>query len=212
MDNNNNNIEAMQEIQRQKDRAERESRRLEKQRELEEILRKQKEIEDEITEDEIQAYDNFMKILGEESVAEAFSRTKPNLPDITIDATGQQISYERSPVRKPPDVPLALTEDHILEINYCFQHPIYMIKNYIKIINQDLGLMNFVVYPYQAEFIKNCFRNKRMISCWSRQSGKCECSNVIINYIKKPTSFLKRLALYIILKIKPNFIDITTID
>lgn len=160
------------ELQKQKDRAERDARRTQRRLEMEEALKKQQEEESKIADEEIQAYDNFMKILGEEDVTEAFTRQKPNLEDFKRDALGRELSYDRSLVRKPTDVPLALTEEHVQEINYCFQHPIYMIKNYIKIINQDRGLMNFVVYPFQAEFIKECFKNKRMISCWSRQSGK----------------------------------------
>jgi len=201
-----------QELQRQRDRAERDSIRLKRQQELEENLKKQQEIEDKITQAEIDAYDRFMQLLGEENITEAFTRIPPRLDDFEKDAMGRDLSYERSHVRKPADAPLALSEEHVHEINYCFQHPIYMIKNYIKIINQDRGLMNFVVYPYQAEFIKDCFKHKRVISCWSRQSGKCESSTISITYAKKPTSFIKRFVLFFLNKFFPDFIKIKFVD
>jgi len=173
-------VKSIIEAQQEADRIERERIKELKKLELAELLKKQMDEDSKISEDEIRAYDEFMKTLSLEDITEAFSRQKPELEDITVDSNGRELSYERSVVRKPPDVSLDLTREHIEEMNYCFKHPIYMIKNYIKIINQDKGIMNFKMYPYQAQYIKDCFANKRLISCWGRQSGKTTSSSAFM--------------------------------
>jgi histone H3/H4 len=204
-------INSIIEAQKEADRIERERIKELKKLELAELLKKQMDEDSKISEDEIRAYDEFMKKLSEEDITEAFSRQKPELDDVTVDTDGRELSYERSVIRKPPNASLDLTREHIEEMNYCFKHPIYMIKNYIKIINQDKGIMNFKMYPFQAKFIKDCFANKRVIGNWCRQVGKCETSTTSITYIKIPTSFFKRIVLYIIMKLYPKLIKIKII-
>ena len=41
------------------------------------------------------------------------------------------------------------TEQQIIEIAKCMEDPIYFIKNYIKIVNIDDGLVPFNMYGFQ---------------------------------------------------------------
>jgi len=124
----------------------------------------------------IEAVDNYMKMLSEEDIDTSFTRKKPELDDFKVDIDGNTLSYEGNTNRKQSDVKLPLTKAHIEEINYCFNHPIYTIRNYVKIVSQDEGIINFKLYDYQANFIQTCYGNKRIIAKFPRQSGKTTTS------------------------------------
>jgi len=168
--------------------------------------------QEEINQELVDAYDAFFQELSEEDIKEATTRKPPNIRDFTRDVNGREISYEKSIVRKPAKCQMPYTKEHIEELMYCHKHPIYMIKNYFKIINQEKGLMNFELYNYQMEYIKNIWNNKRVVTCWPRQAGKCESSMVSITYLKKPQKFIKKLLYKLILKFFPSFLkDVTLI-
>lgn len=200
------------EIQKQLDKEEREIKAEAKRQETLRLIKLQQEEEDKIEEEQIIAYDNFMNMLSQEDIDDSFARPKPDLEDFTTDTSGRILSHERSVVRKPADAVLDLTQEHISEMNFCFRHPIYTIKNYFKIVSPDKGLTNFKLYKYQAQYIKDCFAHKRQISCWSRQSGKCESSMILICYAKKPSSFIKQIVYIFIYKIFPSWISVKFID
>jgi hypothetical protein len=147
----------------------------------------------------IQAHDAFFKLLSEEDVNESFKKICPDLPDITHDINGKELSFDNSSNRKPANATLALTKEHIQELTYIYQHPIYAIRNYFKIVSIDKGLINFDLYPYQIDIIKNFLGEKRCILKLPRQSGKCYSSMISITYIKKPRNIFKR-ALFAICK------------
>jgi hypothetical protein len=156
----------------------------------------------------IQATDNFFNVLSNENVDESFKRIKPDLQDFTFDATGHPISYERSTARKPEKTELALSKEHIEELTHCYNHPIYTIKNYFKIVSVDKGIVNFNLYNYQCKFIKDCLLNKKVIARWPRQAGKCLNSINSITYIKKPSNIFKKLLYFCFKKyMKFNIID-----
>lgn len=134
------------------------------------------QIEEAKKEEEIDAVDAFMDLLASEDIDVAFTREKPDLEDFVTDSNGNELIYERNITRKPANVKLPLTKEHVEEMNYCFQHPIYTIKNYAKIVSQDRGIIDFKLYPYQCEFIQTCFSSKRVISKFPRQSGKTTTS------------------------------------
>jgi len=144
-------------------------------KEVEDQIKVLKEDEDQRAE-EIATHEKFMEMLSNESIVKSFTRKKPNLPEINVDANGREISYEKNVMRKGKNVKMTLSKEHVEELNYCFQHPIYTIRNYVKIVNEDLGLIDFKLYQYQAEFIQNCFGNKRVIASFPRQSGKTTTS------------------------------------
>lgn len=161
----------------------------------------------------IDSYEKIFEILASENIEESLKRKKPDLPDFTHDINGSEIQYEKSITRKPMGCKLALTKEHVEELVYCYYHPIYTIRNYIKILNNDGGIMYFDMYPYQLRYIQKCFGNKKVISKWARQSGKCEKANTFIHLAKKPTKWYKKIIYKILIKICPelfnniNFID-----
>ena len=52
------------------------------------------------------------------------------------------------------------TEHEIREIAKCMDDPIYFIKNYIKIVNIDEGLVPFDMYKFQEKMV-DTFHNNR---------------------------------------------------
>jgi hypothetical protein len=88
---------------------------------------------------------------------------------------------------KKSNVQFQYERDHIEEIIKCKEDIIYFIKNYVKIINLDKGLMNFDLFPYQEEVIKTVDSNRFVIALLSRQMGKCLCINTNITVRNKKT-------------------------
>lgn len=83
---------------------------------------------------------------------------------------GGNIKYD-SFVKKPNEQH-EYTDEQILELHRCSQDPIYFIKNYIKIVSQDLGIINFDMYEYQVNMVELFQTNRFVICLLSRQSGK----------------------------------------
>src|SRR5210317_768016 len=72
------------------------------------------------------------------------------------------------------------TEEQVREIAKCMEDPIYFIKNYIKIVNIDEGLVPFNMYGFQEKMVKTFHDNRFSICKLPRQSGK---STTIIAYL-----------------------------
>ena len=69
----------------------------------------------------------------------------------------------------------------------CSNDPIYFIKNYVKIVHVDKGLIPFKLHPFQEEFINILHNNRFSIAKWPRQSGKCLLGNTKYNIRNKKT-------------------------
>ena len=54
---------------------------------------------------------------------------------------------------KKSDVQIEYTHDQLMEYAKCVRDPEYFIKTYVKIINVDEGLVNFIPYEYQSDLI-----------------------------------------------------------
>jgi hypothetical protein len=88
--------------------------------------------------------------------------------------------YLGNPLLKKSNVPVNWTKDNILEYQKCMEDPIYFIKNYIKIVSLDEGLVPFSMYDFQEEIV-NTIHNDRFTICkLPRQSGK---STTLVSYI-----------------------------
>lgn len=136
-------------------------------------------------ENEVQLYDDFLKQLAEEDWQESKNRPVPDLPNITHDIHQNRISYKGDVTIKPEGVELPLVEsgkyeEFAEEIYHCYTHPLYTIKNYVKIIHPDRGIIPLILYDYQVEYIQDCFKEKRLIIKWPRQSGKTTSSAALI--------------------------------
>jgi hypothetical protein len=69
-------------------------------------------------------------------------------------------------------VELSYTEEQVKEIIKCTEDPVYFIKNYVKIVNVDLGLVPFDMWPFQAQMVQDFHENRFCICKMPRQVGK----------------------------------------
>jgi len=73
---------------------------------------------------------------------------------------------------KKVGVDLPYTEEQVTEILKCTEDPIYFIKKYVKIVNVDLGIVDFDMWPFQEEMVDGFHKNRFSICKMPRQVGK----------------------------------------
>ena len=88
--------------------------------------------------------------------------------------------YLGNPLLKKSNVPVEWTKNQILEYQKCMENPIYFIKNYIKIVSLDEGLVPFEMYNFQEDIVDTIHDNRFTICKMPRQSGK---STTMVSYI-----------------------------
>ena len=88
--------------------------------------------------------------------------------------------YLGNPLLKKSNVPVNWEKDQILEYQKCMEDPIYFIKNYIKIVSLDLGLVPFELYDFQEKIVDTIHNDRFTICKMPRQSGK---STTMVSYI-----------------------------
>lgn len=71
------------------------------------------------------------------------------------------------------------TEEEVREYVKCKDDPAYFIRTYMKIINVDLGLTPFELYPFQEKMVRSYHKNRFNITMCSRQVGK---STTVVAY------------------------------
>ena len=69
-------------------------------------------------------------------------------------------------------IELSYTEEQIKEILKCSEDPVYFIKNYVKIVNVDHGLVPFTMWPFQEDMVHTFHDNRFSICKMPRQVGK----------------------------------------
>jgi hypothetical protein len=69
-------------------------------------------------------------------------------------------------------VELKYTEEQVKEILKCTEDPVYFIKNYVKIVNVDKGLIPFEMWPFQEDMVTTFKDNRFCIAKMPRQVGK----------------------------------------
>lgn len=89
-------------------------------------------------------------------------------------------AYLGNPNLKSANVAIDFTEEQIGEYMKCSQDPVYFIKNYVKIVNLNEGLVPFELYDFQEKFVNTIHNNRFVISKFPRQSGK---STTVIAYL-----------------------------
>lgn len=72
------------------------------------------------------------------------------------------------------------SKEEVAEFIKCTEDPIYFIKNYIKIVNVDRGLIPFEMWSFQEEMIKTFVDNRFSIAKMPRQVGKTTCMVAVI--------------------------------
>jgi len=81
-------------------------------------------------------------------------------------------SYLGNPNLKRSGVAVNWTPELIQEWIKCSQDVVYFVRNYMKIVNVDRGLINFDPYDYQIEMLKAMSEERYCIFATSRQAGK----------------------------------------
>ena len=84
-------------------------------------------------------------------------------------------------------VEISYTEEQVAEIVKCSEDPIYFIKNYVKIVNVDKGLIPFDMWPFQEDMVQTFHNNRFCIAKMPRQVGKCLQLNTPIRLRNKRT-------------------------
>ena len=83
-----------------------------------------------------------------------------------------EIGYLGNASLKKLGVEISYTEEQIAEIIKCTNDPVYFIKTYVKIVNVDHGLVNFDMWPFQENMVKEFHENRFSICKMPRQVGK----------------------------------------
>ena len=89
-------------------------------------------------------------------------------------------TYLGNPRLKSVGQPVEWTEESVLEYKKCMEYPEHCIKEYVKVIHVDKGLIPFDMYPYQQKMIQTFMDNRFVICKMPRQSGK---STTIISFL-----------------------------
>ena len=81
---------------------------------------------------------------------------------------------------KAAGVNVNFSPEQIEEYVKCSQDPLYFIRNYVKIVSLDKGLVPFEPYDFQEDMIEAIHKNRFVIGKLPRQTGK---STTIISYL-----------------------------
>lgn len=81
---------------------------------------------------------------------------------------------------KAAGVSINFSEKQIEEYMKCAQDPLYFIKNYVKIVSLDKGLIPFEPYDFQENMVRAVHSNRFVIAKLPRQSGK---STTMVSYL-----------------------------
>ena len=88
---------------------------------------------------------------------------------------------------KKVGVELSYTEEQVKEIVKCTEDPVYFIREYVKIVNVDHGLVPFNMWPFQEDMVRDFHTNRFSICKMPRQVGKCLQLNTPIRLRNKKT-------------------------
>lgn len=80
--------------------------------------------------------------------------------------------YNGNPSLKKENQEIHWTLELMQEYAKCEADPIYFIETYMKIVHVDHGLVDFKLYDYQKDIIKDLQNNRNNAFCMARQSGK----------------------------------------
>lgn len=85
-------------------------------------------------------------------------------------------NYLNNPLLKKAFTPIEYTKEQIEEYVKCAEDPVYFIRNYVKIINLDEGIINFNLRGYQEKFVNIMHNERFVITLQPRQAGKTNTS------------------------------------
>ena len=88
--------------------------------------------------------------------------------------------YLGNPNLKKANVATNFTPDQVEEFIKCSEDPVYFIRNHIKIVSLDEGVIPFQLYEFQETMVQRFHDNRFNIAKLPRQSGK---STVVTAYL-----------------------------
>jgi hypothetical protein len=91
-------------------------------------------------------------------------------------AINENLGYRDNPLLKKVGVAHEYTQEEIEEYIKCSKDPVYFIKNYIKIVNVDEGLIPFGMWDFQEKMVQTFKDNRFVIMKMPRQVGKTTTS------------------------------------
>lgn len=92
--------------------------------------------------------------------------------------------YRGNSKLKAANVNHEFEEFHLNELAKCFDDPVYFIRNYVKIIHVDHGLMPFTMWDFQEKIVNLFHSNRHSILALPRQCGKTQTTaSYILHYI-----------------------------
>lgn len=86
------------------------------------------------------------------------------------------LNFKKNTNLRPPKAEIPYTDYMLDEYTKCANDPVYFIRNYVKVIHPDKGLVLMDLYEYQERMIRAYHNNKRVIFMTSRQQGKTTVS------------------------------------
>ena len=88
--------------------------------------------------------------------------------------------YLNNPLLKKAYVPIEWTAEEVQEVIKCSKDVGYFIRNYVKIISLDDGLIDFDMYPFQEDMARTISDNRFTVIKTCRQAGKTTTSAAVI--------------------------------
>ena len=92
----------------------------------------------------------------------------------------KQEIYLGNPNLKRANVNTSFSPEEVEEFIKCSADPVYFIRNYIKIVNLDQGIVGFDLYDFQEDMVNRFHEHRFNIAKLPRQSGK---STVVTAYL-----------------------------
>ena len=88
--------------------------------------------------------------------------------------------YLGNPLLKKANVATEFTKKQVEEYIRCKEDPIYFVKNHVKIVSLDEGLVPFKMWDFQEEIITKFHKSRFNIAKLPRQTGK---STTVVSYL-----------------------------
>ena len=117
-----------------------------------------------------------------------------------LEALLDRIQFKNNANLRPLKADIPYTLEQALEIEKCKNDPIYFIKNYIKVVHPDRGMVLMGLYDYQERMVRAYHDNKRVLFLTARQQGKTTVSAayfvwyILFNEDKKVAIFANKQA------------------
>ena len=88
--------------------------------------------------------------------------------------------YLGNPNLKKANVAYDFSQDDVKEFVKCSKDPVYFIREYIRIVSLDEGIIPFTMYDFQEDMVARFHKHRFNIAKLPRQSGK---STIVTAYL-----------------------------